>query len=138
MFAVVMLAVPGAAPRLVFNNDLTNIESCSSPFHRGTATTGQPFTLAMLKAAGARPSLQRVRPAISSAPVLVSANGARALRAVEETAGLGFDVHELAPGCCYVPWWNNSTLISIPEHVHWWTHTFYRKDGSLPPNRTEG
>ena len=22
---------------------------------------------------------------------------------VDETAGLGFDVHELAPGCCYVP-----------------------------------
>ena len=47
-------------------------------------------------------------------------------------------MHELAPGCCYVPWWNNSTLTTIPEHVDWWTHTFFRKDGTLPPNRTEG
>jgi hypothetical protein len=96
------------APSLVYNNDLTNIESCVSPYHQGTATTGKPFTLAMLKAA------------------------------VQETASLGIAVHELAPGCCYVPWWNNSSLISIPEHVDWWTHTFYKKDGSLPPNRTEG
>ena len=93
---------------LVYNNDLTNIESCSSPYHEGTATSGEPFTLDMLNAS------------------------------IQETANMGFDVHELAPGCCYVPWWNNATVISIPEHVDWWTHTFYKKDGSLPPNRTEG
>ena len=98
----------GGGPTLLFNNDLTNIESCSSPFHKGTATTGQPFTLAMLHAS------------------------------VQETAGRGFAIHELAPGCCYVPWWQNSTLTTIPEHVAWWTHTFFRKDGTLPPNRTEG
>ena len=48
--------------------------------------------------------------------------------------------HQRGPlkGCCYVPWWNNSTLTTIPEHVDWWTHTFFRKDGTLPPNRTEG
>ena len=37
-----------------------------------------------------------------------------------------------------VPWWNNSSLITIPEHVAWWGKTFYKQDGSLPPNRTEG
>ena len=55
---------------------------------------------------------------------------------VNETQGLGVDIHELAPGCCFVPWWNNATVISIPEHVEWWTTTF--NNGSLPPNRTEG
>ena len=35
---------------LVFNNDLTNIESCWSPFHPGIATSGPPFTLEMLNA----------------------------------------------------------------------------------------
>ena len=100
--------LPSSGKILVFNNDLTNIESCWSPFHPGIATSGPPFTLNMLNAS------------------------------VTETANRGFDVHELAPGCCYVPWWNNSSAITIAEHVEWWTHTFYKKDGSLPPNRTEG
>ena len=35
-----------------------------------------------------------------------------------------------------MPWWNNATVTSIPDHVRWWTATF--NGGQLPPNRTEG
>ena len=75
-----------APPSLLFNNDLTNIESCDSPFHKGVATTGQPFTLDMLASS------------------------------VNETRNLGIDVHELAPGCCYVPWWYVSDAVTP---IHW-------------------
>jgi hypothetical protein len=82
------------------------ITTGNSSFHRGVARDGEPFTLAMLEAS------------------------------VNETQGLGVDIHELAPGCCFVPWWNNASVISIPDHVKWWTTTF--NNGALPPNRTEG
>jgi len=108
MMVGVVVLLPLVAAFLVYNNDLTNIESCTSPYHRGVARDGEPFTQKMLKAS------------------------------VDETAGRGISIHALAPGCCFVPWWNNASVISIPQHVAWWTHTFYKKDGTLPPNRTEG
>jgi hypothetical protein len=93
------------ADGILFNNDLTNIESCESPFHRGTARTGEPFKIEMLRSS------------------------------VDETRGVA-TAHLLAPGLCWVPWWNDSSVISLQDHAKWWMDTF--NGGKPPANATEG
>src|ERR1700722_11558810 len=66
--------------KLLFSNDTTNIEQCTSPYNnirwlkKGPP---KPFTPQMLEAT------------------------------VDETAGTGCDVHMLQPGVGWVPWWKS-------------------------------
>ncbi len=79
--------------RVLFSNDLTNIETCTSPYHE----KGQPWTAEMLEAT------------------------------VDETAGIGIDVHMLQPVTGWVPWWQ-SDVYPMEEHYRWW----YSKYGNYP------
>lgn len=75
--------------KVLFSNDTTNIEQCTSPFnpqrwlHHGPV---KPFSREILQAA------------------------------VDETAGTGIDVHMLQPGVGWVPWWK-SRKYPYAEHV---------------------
>ena len=42
---------------------------------------------------------------------------------VDETAGLGVDVHLLQPGHCWLPWWP-SKVYSMQEHYRWWRERY--------------
>lgn len=42
---------------------------------------------------------------------------------VDETAGIGIDVHMLQPGLAVVPWWN-SAQYPYAEHVRWYEKTY--------------
>ena len=79
-----------AAPyRVLFSNDTTNIEQCTSPYspgvwrHRGPV---KPFDRRTLEGS------------------------------VDETAGTGIDAHMLQPGVGWVPWWK-SRHYPFQEHV---------------------
>jgi hypothetical protein len=75
--------------QLLFSNDTTNIEQCTSPYsplpwrHQGTP---KPFSRQALEAS------------------------------VDETAGTGFDAHMLQPGVGWVPWWK-SARYPFTEHI---------------------
>ena len=45
---------------------------------------------------------------------------------VDETAGIGVDVHMLQPGLGVVPWWK-STVYPADEHYRWWKETYGTK-----------
>lgn len=83
--------------KVLFSNDTTNINSCTSPYspkrtwalNEKTGDydyTAPPFTEAMLEAS------------------------------VDETADTGIDVHLLQPGVGWVPWWK-STAYPFEEHI---------------------
>ena len=44
---------------------------------------------------------------------------------VDETAGIGVDVHLLQPAHCWVPWWP-SKIYPMEEHYRWWRKRFGR------------
>ncbi len=91
--------------KVLFSNDTTNIETCSSAFspgsniHRDPAQGGKwtyvtkPFTERMLEAS------------------------------VDETAGTGIDVHMLQPGLGWVPWWK-SEVYPFAKHVEFMKRQF--------------
>lgn len=83
--------------RVLYSNDTTNILTCQSPFNpkpglQPDPETGKwgyhpsPFTAKMLEAT------------------------------VDETAGMGIDVHLLQPGVGWVPWWK-STIYPYEQHI---------------------
>ena len=76
---------------LIYNNDLTNVESCASPFNP-------------------HPNSSAFHPAHLTA-------------SVSETASLALNYTSIAPGFCWVPWWN-STRQPLADHVAWWTRSF--------------
>ena len=47
------------------------------------------------------------------------------LASVDETAGIGVDVHMLQPGLTMVPWWK-SRQYSYEEHIRWFEQTYRR------------
>ena len=74
-----------------FSNDLTNIPTVSSPYHKKGQPVpyegaGEPLTDAMIQAS------------------------------VDEAAGV--DAHLLQPGWCWVPWWK-SKIYPAEEHYRW-------------------
>lgn len=75
--------------KVLFSNDTTNIEQCTSPYspqrwtHHGPT---KPFSRGMLEAS------------------------------VDETAGTGVDAHLLQPGVGWVPWWK-SRIYPFADHV---------------------
>ena len=75
--------------KVLFSNDTTNIETCTSPYSpyefEKRAKKGQPFTPEMLEGT------------------------------VDETAGTGVEVHMLQPGVGWVPWWKSK---AYPYHEH--------------------
>jgi hypothetical protein len=83
--------------KVLFSNDTTNILTCNSPYHPWQTRvtdketgrerrTSPPFSEAMLEAT------------------------------VDETAGVGIDVHLLQPGVGWVPWWK-SKAYPFEEHI---------------------
>ncbi|MCL2814332.1 MAG: hypothetical protein FWD23_07010 [Oscillospiraceae bacterium] len=76
--------------KVIFSNDTTNIETCTSPYSpyefEKNPKTAQPFTPEMLEGT------------------------------VDETVGTGIEVHLLQPGVGWVPWWN-SKAYPYQEHV---------------------
>jgi hypothetical protein len=97
--------------RVLFSNDTTNIETCDSAYCPGITWVKDPqgpraddryhtlpFTEAMLQAT------------------------------VDETSGVGIDVHLLQPGVGWVPWWK-STVYPFEEHVR-----FMKKHTGMDPS----
>jgi hypothetical protein len=76
--------------KVLFSNDTTNIETCTSPYSPSEfdkhAKIGQPFTPQMLQGT------------------------------VDETANTGIEAHMLQPGVGWVPWWN-SKAYPYEQHV---------------------
>src|SRR5271170_699039 len=85
--------------KVLYSNDTTNIEQCTSPFnnirwtHKGPP---KPFTARMLEAT------------------------------VDETVGTGIDVHLLQPGGGWVPWWK-SKIYPFADHVKFMKERYGRE-----------
>lgn len=86
---------------LNFNNDLTNMVSCVSPFH---PNAHDPFSEEVLSGA------------------------------VAETAGLGVQTHLLAPGLCWVAWWQSK--LSPPRAHDAWIRSTFGNVTHLSPAQT--
>ena len=83
--------------KVLFNNDCTNIESCDSYYSPGTTDPAsnmvKEFNAEMLEGS------------------------------VDETADTGIDVHLLAPGLGWIPWWK-SNVYPFEEHVKFMKERF--------------
>ncbi len=83
--------------RVLYSNDTTHIETCRSPY------APEPFDWLG----------RRAKP---FGPAQIEAS-------VDETAGLGIDVHLLQPGVGWVPWWR-SRVYPFDEHVRYLRERF--------------
>ncbi len=83
--------------KVLFSNDTTNINSCSSPYSPKRTYTKNPQT----------GKEEYISPPFTDAMLEAS---------VDETADTGIDVHLLQPGVGWVPWWK-SKAYPFEEHI---------------------
>ena len=83
--------------RVLYSNDTTNILTCQSPFNPKPGLQPDPVT-----------GKWSYRPSPFTASMLEAT--------VDETAGVGIDVHMLQPGVGWAPWWK-STHYPFADHV---------------------